>query len=98
VTSLALSHDDRWLITGGGRGTVLIYDRERDFKTKLVSRQPHAKRIEQIVLLPDGFHFVSLDRDGRAFLWDARESPQEPKPLLANRPCKQIVAGHRVVR
>jgi WD40 repeat protein/uncharacterized caspase-like protein len=97
VTALALSHDDRWLVTGGGRGAVLIYDLERDFKTKLVSRQPHAKRIEQIALLPDGFHFVSLDRDGRAFLWDARESPQEPKPLIANRACKQIVSGGRFV-
>ena len=97
VTALALTHDDRWLITGGGRGTVLIYDLERDFKTKLISRQPHTKRIEQIILLPDGFHFVSLDRDGRAFLWDARESPQEPKPLIAKRACKQIVAGGRFV-
>ena len=97
VTALALSHDDRWLITGGGRGTVLIYDLERDFKTKLISRQPHTKRIEQITLLPDGFHFVSLDRDGHAYLWDARESPQEPKLLIANRACKQIVSGGRFV-
>ncbi len=97
VTALAMSHDDRWLITGGGRGTVLIYDLEQDFKTKLISRQPHTKRIEQIALLPDGFHFVSLDRDGRAYLWDARESPQEPKVLIENRTCKQIASGGRFV-
>ena len=97
VTALALSHDDRWLITGGGRGTVLIYDLEREFKTRLISRQPHTKRIEQIALLSDGFHFVSLDRDGRAFLWDIRESPHEPKLLFDNRTCKQIASsGHFV--
>jgi len=93
VTALVLSHDDRFLITGGGRGLVLVYDLERDFKAKLISKQPHTKRIEQIALLPDGFHFVSLDQAGRSYLWDARQSPQDPKPWIANRGCKLVVSG-----
>ena len=31
VTAMALTRDDRWLISGGGRGTVLVYDRQNDF-------------------------------------------------------------------
>src|SRR5262249_31699349 len=41
VTALALTRNDRWLISGGGRGAVLVYDRERDLAPKLVApRQP----------------------------------------------------------
>ena len=29
---MALTRNDRWLITGGGRGAVLVYDRQKDFQ------------------------------------------------------------------
>jgi WD40 repeat protein/uncharacterized caspase-like protein len=95
ITALALSGDDRWLISGGGRGTVTILDRDRNWKPALVPRQPHGRGIVQITVLPDGFHFASLDRDGLAFLWDTRESPQDPKPWIADRACRQVACGGR---
>ncbi len=79
VTALALSRDERWLVSGGGRGAVFVYDRQRDFARSLVMpRQPHFHRITRIAHLPDGSHFVSLDRDGRGFLWDLGQTPLSP--------------------
>jgi WD40 repeat protein len=102
ATALALSRDERWLISGGGRGSVFVYDCLRDFATvRLATRQPHIQRVTQIALLPDGFRFVSVDRDGRSYLWDPRVSPLEPKPWPdlgpGQRPrCLEVACGGRV--
>ncbi|HZW32076.1 MAG TPA: WD40 repeat domain-containing protein, partial [Isosphaeraceae bacterium] len=97
VTALALTRNDRWLISGGGRGAVLVYDRDRDFAPKLVApRQPHNHRITQVVLLPDGVHFVSVDRDGQSMLWDPRESPLAPRAWLAGTTCQEVVCGGKL--
>ncbi len=94
ATAIALSRDERWLISGGGRGAVFVYDRQRDFARRLVSpRQPHFHRIVQIALLPDGVHFVSLDRDGRAFLWDLTQSPLSPIEWPAGRRIRAVASG-----
>jgi WD40 repeat protein/uncharacterized caspase-like protein len=96
VTALALSRDEKWLISGGGRGSVLVYDRDHDFALQLLAaRQPHNERINQIALLPDGFHFVSVDRDGRSFLWDPRQSPLAPQPWLEGVDCLEVACGGR---
>jgi WD40 repeat protein len=79
ATALGLSRDDRWLVSGGGRGAVLVHDL-RDFSTQAPPRLPHNKPVVQIAMLPDGDHFVSLDSDGRAVLWDLNLSPLDPKP------------------
>jgi len=79
ATALGLSHDDRWLVSGGGRGAVLVHDL-RDLSTQAPPRLAHNMPVVQIAMLPDGDHFVSLDRDGRAFLWDLRLSPPDPEP------------------
>ena len=96
VTALALTRDDRRLITGGGRGAVLVHDREKDFT--LVPReagQPHDAGIRQIALLPDGLHFVSVDADGRSFLWDLSQMPLSPRPWLADLACREVACGGR---
>lgn len=94
VTALALSRDERWLVSGGGRGTVLVYDRQRDFARGLVlPRQPHFHRIVQLALLPDGVHFVSLDRDGRGFLWDLRQTPLSPVAWPPGRRVRALACG-----
>ena len=79
ATALALSGNDRWLISGGGRGAVLVHDLN-DFTLKPAPRQPHVKGVVQIAMLPDGSHFVTVDREGTAALWDLSVSPLEPEP------------------
>ncbi|MGP0064270.1 MAG: caspase family protein [Isosphaeraceae bacterium] len=96
VTAMAMSRDDRWLISGGGRGAVLVYDRSRDFRLiAMEAGQRHRAGIRQIALLPDGLHFVSLDADGRSFLWDLSRSPLSPQPWLPDSVCKEVACGGR---
>jgi WD40 repeat protein/uncharacterized caspase-like protein len=96
VTALALTRDDRWLITGGGRGAVLVYDREKDFTAvPMEADQPHDARIRQIALLPDGFHFVSIDAEGRSFLWDPSQSPLSPRTWPPGVLCREVACGGR---
>jgi WD40 repeat protein len=93
ATSLAMSRDDRWLVSGGASGSVQIYERSRDYRRKPYFVQPHLKRVEQIVLLPDGVHFVSVDQDALTFLWDLNETKPAPKPWLAGAECLEIACG-----
>jgi WD40 repeat protein len=79
ATALALSHDDSRLIGGGGRGLVLVHDL-RDFSLTPAPRQPHNKGVVQIAMLPDTSHFITIDRDGTAALWDLSVSPLDPRP------------------
>jgi WD40 repeat protein/uncharacterized caspase-like protein len=95
VTAMALTRDDRWLITGGGRGTVLVHDRDKDFRTVVEVRQPHDSRIRQIALLPDGQHFVSIDSDRQSFLWDLGRLPLSPQAWPEDGKCRQVACGGR---
>jgi WD40 repeat protein/uncharacterized caspase-like protein len=97
VTGMALTRNDRWLITGGGRGAVLVYDRERDFKSvDVAGEQPHIAGIRQVALLPDGLHFVSIDADGQSFLWDPSQPSLSPRRWLEeNLICREIACGGR---
>ena len=65
ATAMGLSRGEKQLVIGGGRGTVNVADL-RDFSLATTPRPPHVKRVEQITMLPDGNHFISLDRDGAA--------------------------------
>jgi WD40 repeat protein/uncharacterized caspase-like protein len=96
VTAMALSRDDQWLISGGGRGTVLVHDLKRDFASKEAPRPPHAIRVAQIVFFPDGIHFVSVDRSGHAFLWDPQETPLAPKPWPQGIACLEVACGGKL--
>jgi WD40 repeat protein/uncharacterized caspase-like protein len=96
ATALALTRDDRWLISGGGRGTVLVHDRRNDFRpVPLAAGQPHVAGIRQIALLPDGLHFVSVDADGRGSLWDPSRSPLSPRPWPEGVGCREVAVGGR---
>ena len=75
---LGLSRGEKQLVIGGGRGTVNVADL-RDFSLATTPRPPHVKRVEQITMLPDGNHFISIDRDGAA-LGDLRVSPLDTTP------------------
>ena len=78
ATSLGLSRSEKQLVIGGGRGTVNVAD-PRDFSLATSPRPPHVKRVEQITMLPDGNHFISIDREGAA-LGDLRVSPLDTTP------------------
>ena len=97
VTSLGLSRDGRWLVSGGGRGEIFIHDLAHDFARRSVGRQPHDERarVEQIVMLPDGKHFISIDSKAQAFLWDLAQPSLSPRPWLSEVACRQVIRGRR---
>jgi len=97
VTALALTRDDRWLISGGGRGTVLVHDLKRDFASKEPTRPPHDTiGVAKIIMFPDRIHFASVDRSGRGFLWDPREAPLAPKPWPKGISTVDVVCGGKL--
>jgi WD40 repeat protein len=94
ATAMALSRDDRWLVSGGGTGSVLIYERARDYSLKqMATGKPHNTRVVQIALLSDGAHFVSIDQEARSYLWDLSEARAAPKPWLPGIECREVAVG-----
>ena len=90
---MGLSGDDRWVVIGGGRGTVQLGDL-RDFSLAPAARPPHTMRVDLVRVLPDGGHFVSVDRDGGAVLCDLSVVPLEPKAWPAgDLRCLELAAG-----
>jgi WD40 repeat protein len=93
VTAMALSHNDRWLISGGGRGLVLVHELASQFVIP-APRQPHDKGVVQVALVPDTSHFITVDRGGTAAIWDLRVSPLEPRPWPEqDARCIEVAAG-----
>jgi WD40 repeat protein len=94
ATALALSADGRWLVSGGGRpaNAILLHDLANDFRLSAPGPK-HMKRVDQVVMLPDGDHFVSLDDGARAFLWDLTQSPPSAQEWLPGAACRAVAAG-----
>lgn len=98
VTALAYSDDDRFVITGGGRGQVLVYNAESDLAVRPIPRQPHDRgaetaRIVRIAMLPDAEHFVSVDSRGDSYRWDLGVALLTPEPWLPPGTCREVVCG-----
>ena len=95
VTAMALSGDGRWLVSGGGRGEVLIHDLSRDFARQPVARQPHdeGSRVVQAAMLPDGVRCVTVDSRGHAVLWDLSRPTPAPSPWIEGIVCRQVATG-----
>lgn len=93
ATAVGLSGDDRWVVMGGGRGTVRVGDLN-NFTLAPAPRPPHTVRVDVVRVLPDGRHLVSVDRDGSAVLCDLAVSPLDPKPWPARElRCLEVSGG-----
>ena len=88
VSALALSPDESVLVTGGGRGTVIVHDVAREFASRPSGGQPHTDdgglepSISLVTFLPDADHFVSIDNRGKSYLWNLEAAILAPKPWL----------------
>ncbi|HEX8203289.1 MAG TPA: hypothetical protein VF590_22625, partial [Isosphaeraceae bacterium] len=82
VTALAVDADGRWLATGDGSGRVRIAHREEGRPTAFVpdTGPTHAEAVVRLAFVPGAARLVSLDRLGRAFLWDSM-GQMPPMPL-----------------
>ncbi len=97
ATALGLSESGRWLVSGGGRGEVLVHDLSQSFARKLVARQSHDNnsRVVQVAMLPDGAHFVTLDSQARAYIWNLTASTLTAQRWPRDVDCRQVSSGGR---
>jgi len=95
VTALGLSSNGQWLVSGGGRGEILIHDLTQDFTRRSVARQPYdeGSRVEQIAMLPDGTHFVTIDSKGFGFLWDLGKPSLTLERWIQDSACRKVASG-----
>jgi WD40 repeat protein len=97
ATALGLSENGRWLVSGGGRGEVLVHDLSQSFTRKSIARQPHQgdSRVSQVAMLPDGAHFVTVDSLARAYIWNMNPSSLTTQPWMKDVDCRQVRFGGR---
>lgn len=95
TTALGISTSGRWLVSGGGLGEVLVHDLADDFARRPIARQPSEQgaRIHQIEMLPDGNHFVTVDRKGDSFLWDLGKPSLTYERWIEGVGCRKVASG-----
>ena len=70
VTALALSHNRRFIVTGGPGGDVRLWElRTRDLVSHL---KEHVQRVTSLVLMEDDTMVISASRDRSILRWDLR--------------------------
>lgn len=70
VSALALSHNQRFIVSGGVGGEVRVWDiRKRDLVSHL---KEHSMMVTQLALYRDDLHVLSCSRDRSILCWDLR--------------------------
>lgn len=70
VTALKLSHNMRYIISGGEKGDVRVWElRHRQLVSHL---QEHTRAITQVLLFEDDMHAISCSKDKSFLCWDLK--------------------------
>jgi WD40 repeat protein len=95
ATALAISRDGKWLVSGGGLGEVLVHDLSNNFTARPVLVQPHETgvRVDQVTVLPDDRHFVTVDRRGVSYLWDLADPSLSSRAWIEGTTCRRVAGG-----
>lgn len=70
MTALVLSHNERFVVTGGAEGEVRVWElRSRELVSHL---KEHTTRVTSLLLYDDDVHALSCGRDRALLCWDLR--------------------------
>ncbi|KIK44140.1 hypothetical protein CY34DRAFT_803057 [Suillus luteus UH-Slu-Lm8-n1] len=69
VYSVAVSPDDRRFASGGGTGTIIVWDIDR--KQMLFKLEKHTSLVRSVCFSPDGKRLASASWDKKVIVWDA---------------------------
>lgn len=70
VTALVLSHNQRFIVSGGAGGEVRVWDiRKRDMVSHL---KEHSMAVTHLAIYRDDTHAISCSRDRSILCWDLR--------------------------
>jgi WD40 repeat protein len=67
---LALSADDKWLVTGQEKKVVTLWDVAK--RKEVLSIDAHLGDLRGVAISPKGDHILSTDGRGAVYLWDAK--------------------------
>jgi WD40 repeat protein/serine/threonine protein kinase len=83
--TVAISPDDRYLVTGSSNGVLQVWDAGNGQPVKTLGT--HDLEIRGVVFSQDGQHLVSASGDGKVKLWDATrlDRQQVPRHTLSTR-------------
>ncbi|CAM9558272.1 unnamed protein product, partial [Phaeothamnion confervicola] len=74
VTAVVLSRNQRFVVTGGHRGEVRVWEvRSRELVSHL---KQHGQRVAALALYSDDAHVLSVSRDRSLVCWDLRAEKQ----------------------
>lgn len=96
VESVAVDPSGSWLVTGGGDGTVRLWDLRADdpFAKPSFVLRGHSQPAGQLVMSPNGHWLASCSRDGALRLWNvAAKDPAAASYLLSIPAAKDTPKG-----
>jgi WD40 repeat protein len=66
ISDLAVSRDDRWVLTASADGRTILWDRP---SLRVITELPHPSKVSSVRFGPDGATALTTDVDGNARLW-----------------------------
>ena len=97
VEALALDRDGAVLIAGDGLGRLTGWDMTLDRPKPFYGPTGHSEGIVDLAFLPDGKAFVSRDRAGKSFLWDAGKGAIRKIRVFSDEPLSRLASAAQPV-
>jgi WD40 repeat protein len=94
INAMAISPDNRWLVTGSGDGTAHLWDlTSADPAANSIVLSGHEHSINSVDFSPDGRWLATSDEGGIACLWDLKSADPSTEPIILSHHTERITAN-----